>query len=147
VNKKWLRKEFFYLLFLCPSKSSQLFSHAVLNIYSKPSLIRLQFIQMLDNMDQNIKNEKCCSQWGTYLKRHTEFTKADESLVCSEKTGQFLQTCIITFKNEYKFWVFCWWVYFFFIVFNLKLCSYIFFISTTYIIKFSIYLFPKFFVF
>jgi hypothetical protein len=28
------------------------------------------------------------------------FKKADESLVCSDKTWQFLQTCIITFENK-----------------------------------------------
>jgi hypothetical protein len=32
------------------------------------------------------------------------FRKADESLVCSDKTCQFLQTCIITFRNKYNFY-------------------------------------------
>jgi hypothetical protein len=39
------------------------------------------------------------------------FRKADESLVCSHKTGQFLQTCIVTtFKNKHNFWVFYRWI-------------------------------------
>jgi hypothetical protein len=40
----------------------------------------------------------------TYFKRHVAFRKAVESLVFSDKTWQFLQTCIITFKNKYNFW-------------------------------------------
>jgi hypothetical protein len=35
---------------------------------------------MSDNSDQNMENEKCCS------KRHMTFRKADESLVCPDKT-------------------------------------------------------------
>jgi hypothetical protein len=41
---------------------------------------------MSDNPDQNMKNEKCCSQLSTYFKKYTLFRKADESLVCSETT-------------------------------------------------------------
>jgi hypothetical protein len=36
------------------------------------------------------------------LSRHMAFRKEDESLVCSDKKLQFLQSCIITFKNKYK---------------------------------------------
>jgi hypothetical protein len=63
---------------------------------------------------------------------------ADESLVCLDKTWQFLQTFIITFKIKYNFWGL------------IKLYSDILlfiFISTTYFIKFSIYLCSNFFVF
>jgi hypothetical protein len=54
--------------------------------YSKPSLIRLQLIRMSDNPDRNMKSEKCCSQLSTYYESHKAFKKADESLVCSDKT-------------------------------------------------------------
>jgi hypothetical protein len=50
-----------------------------------------------------MENEKCSSQLNTYFKRHMAFRKVDESLVCSDKTWRFLQTCIITFKNKYNF--------------------------------------------
>jgi hypothetical protein len=71
--------------------------------YSKPSLIWLQLIWMSNSPDRNMKNEKCCSQSSTHFKRHMSFRKADESLVCSDKTQQFLQTYITTFKNKYNF--------------------------------------------
>jgi hypothetical protein len=35
-----------------------------------------------------------------YLKRHIAFRKVDESLVCSDKTWQFLQTCIIMYVQK-----------------------------------------------
>jgi hypothetical protein len=60
---------------------------------------------MLDNPERNMKNEKCCSQLSIFFKRHVAFRKSDESLVCSDKTWQFLQTCNISFKNKYNFWV------------------------------------------
>jgi hypothetical protein len=41
---------------------------------------------MSDNPEQNMKNEKCWSQLSTYFKRHMAFRKADELLVCSDKT-------------------------------------------------------------
>jgi hypothetical protein len=41
---------------------------------------------MSDNPDQNMKNEKCCSQLSTYFKRRMALRKADESLACSDKT-------------------------------------------------------------
>jgi hypothetical protein len=44
---------------------------------------------MPDNPDRNLKNENCCSQFNTYFKGHMafrSFRKADESLVCSDKT-------------------------------------------------------------
>jgi hypothetical protein len=69
--------------------------------HSKLLIIRLRFTQMSDNSDLNMKYEKCCSQLSTYFKRHMEFSKTGESLVCSENTWQFLQTCIITFKNSW----------------------------------------------
>jgi hypothetical protein len=31
------------------------------------------------------------------------FKKADELLVSSDKSGQFLQTCTVTLKNKYNF--------------------------------------------
>jgi DNA primase catalytic subunit len=37
-------------------------------MYIKPSLFRI-----LDNPDRNMKNEKFCSQLGTYFKRHVKF--------------------------------------------------------------------------
>jgi hypothetical protein len=37
-------------------------------------------------MDQHMKNEKHCSQLSTYFKRHISVWKADESVVCSDKT-------------------------------------------------------------
>jgi hypothetical protein len=55
--------------------------------------------------------EKYCLQLSTDTKRHVAFRKADESLVCSDKTWQFLQSCVITFKNKYNFWVFYRWIY------------------------------------
>jgi hypothetical protein len=54
--------------------------------YSKASLIQLHLNQMSDNLHQNMKNKKCCSQLGTNFKRHAVFRKADEALVCSYKT-------------------------------------------------------------
>jgi hypothetical protein len=71
--------------------------------YSKALLIQLHFNQMSDNLHQNTKNKKCCSQLSTNFKRHAVFRKADESLVCSYKTRQFLQIYIS--KNNYHFWV------------------------------------------
>jgi hypothetical protein len=53
--------------------------------YSKPSQTRLQLIRS--------KYEKCCSQLRTYFK-DMALRKADESLVCSDKTWRFLQTCL-----------------------------------------------------
>jgi hypothetical protein len=38
--------------------------------------------------------------WVHTLKRHWALSKADESLACSDKTWQFLQTCIIMFKKQ-----------------------------------------------
>jgi hypothetical protein len=40
----------------------------------------VQLMWMLDNPDQNMKNEKCCSHLSTYFKRHLEFWKANKSL-------------------------------------------------------------------
>jgi hypothetical protein len=54
--------------------------------YSKLLLIRLQLIQMSDNLDWNMKNEECCLRLNTHFTRHVAFRKADESLVCSDKT-------------------------------------------------------------
>jgi hypothetical protein len=48
-------------------------------------------------------NEKFFSQQSTYFKRHMTFVKADESLVCSDKTSQIIQDSFITFKNKYNF--------------------------------------------
>jgi hypothetical protein len=55
-----------------------------------------------------------------YCKRHMAFSKADESLFCSCKTWQFLQTCIITFKKQVQLRVFCWRIskLFLFVVFK-----------------------------
>jgi hypothetical protein len=39
------------------------------NLYSKPSLIRLQLIRMSDNPDGNMKNAKSCSRLSTYFKK------------------------------------------------------------------------------
>jgi hypothetical protein len=41
---------------------------------------------MSDNPHGNMKNKECCSQLSTYNKRHMTLRKADESLVCSDKT-------------------------------------------------------------
>jgi hypothetical protein len=41
---------------------------------------------MLDNPDRNMENEKCCSQLRIFFKRNMAFRKADESLLCSDKT-------------------------------------------------------------
>jgi hypothetical protein len=86
--------------------------------------------------------KKFCSQLSTY------FRKADEWLVRSGKTWQFPQTCIITFNNKYNFRVFyrrtnslslyC--------KGSTVIVFIFFFISTTHIIKFSIYLCSKFVV-
>jgi hypothetical protein len=38
-----------------------------------------------------IENEQCYSQLSTHFERHVTLIKADESLVCSDKTLQFLQ--------------------------------------------------------
>jgi hypothetical protein len=54
--------------------------------YSKPLLIQLHLFQVSDDPDQNMKNEKLCSQLNTYFKSHMEFRNTDESLVCSDKT-------------------------------------------------------------
>jgi hypothetical protein len=56
---------------------------------------------MSDNPDRKMKN----AVHGRVhtLKGHMTFRKANESLVCSDETWQFLQTCIITFKNKYNF--------------------------------------------
>jgi hypothetical protein len=47
---------------------------------SKPSLIQLQLIRMLDYLNQNVEDKKCC------FKRHMMFRKVVELLVCSGKT-------------------------------------------------------------
>jgi hypothetical protein len=60
--------------------------------YSTPSLIQLQLIQ--------IETWKLMFICGYKHQMTLTFRKVDESLVCSEKTCQFLQTCIITFKNK-----------------------------------------------
>jgi hypothetical protein len=39
-----------------------------------------------ENPDRNMKNEKCCSQLSTHFKGHMACRKAEESLVCSDKT-------------------------------------------------------------
>jgi hypothetical protein len=42
---------------------------------------------MSDNPDRNMEmKEKGCSQLSTYVRRHMAFRKADESLLCSNKT-------------------------------------------------------------
>jgi hypothetical protein len=46
----------------------------------------LHLIRMSDNQDRYMKNGRCCSQLRTYFKEHMAFRKADESLVCSDKT-------------------------------------------------------------
>jgi hypothetical protein len=66
--------------------------------------------RMSGNPYRNMKNEKFCSQLSTCFKRHMVFRKADELLVCSDKTSQFLQTCIITYKNKHNFWIFYRWI-------------------------------------
>jgi hypothetical protein len=50
-----------------------------------------------------ILHEKCSSGLSAYFKRHVVLRKADESLVCSDKTVRFHQTCINNFKTQYKF--------------------------------------------
>jgi hypothetical protein len=75
-----------------------LYSHR--QICSEPSLIRLQLTRVSDNPERNLKNDKFSPQVSTYFKRRMAFRKADESLVCSDKTSQFLKTCIITFKSK-----------------------------------------------
>jgi hypothetical protein len=114
-------------------------------IYSKPLLNRLQLIQMSDNSDQNWKMKSAVHSWVHTLRRHMAFRKADESLVCSDKTWQFLQNYIITFKNKYYFWVFYWWINVLsFFKWRLYRDILLFiFISTTHIIKFLIYLCSK----
>jgi hypothetical protein len=47
------------------------------------------------------KNEKCCSQLSTYFKRLVAFRKADESLVCSDKTlGSFFKPALLRSKTS-----------------------------------------------
>jgi hypothetical protein len=52
--------------------------------------------------------------WATarpiYTLKDMSFRKADESLVCSDKTWQLVLTCINMFKNKYNFWVFYRWI-------------------------------------
>jgi hypothetical protein len=55
------------------------------------------------NPYRNVKKGKMLSQLSTYVKRHVAFRKADESLVWSDKTCLYHQTCIVTFKNKYNF--------------------------------------------
>jgi hypothetical protein len=61
--------------------------------YSKLSLIHLQLIRMSDNPDQKCVKWKMLFTVDTYFKRHMALRKTDESLVCSVKTWQLLQTC------------------------------------------------------
>jgi hypothetical protein len=56
------------------------------------------------NPDQTMN--KAVQSW-VHTFRHMTFKKAGKSLVCSDKTCQFLKTCIITPNNKYNFWVFC----------------------------------------
>jgi hypothetical protein len=74
------------VLFRIIVKFVQVYKASHLWQYSKPSLIRLQLLRVWDNPDRNMKCEKYCSQLSTYYKRHMPFRKADESLVCSDKT-------------------------------------------------------------
>jgi hypothetical protein len=62
-----------------------------------------------DNPVRSMRNVKCCSQFGPYL-RHVAYRKADEPLVCSDEAWQCLQACIVTSKEKYNWWVFCWWI-------------------------------------
>jgi hypothetical protein len=78
--------------------------------HGKCLLIRLQLILMLNNPDRNMENKRCWSQLSRYFKRHMAFRKADELFTCSDKSWLFLQTCIVTFKNKYNFWIFCRWI-------------------------------------
>jgi hypothetical protein len=66
--------------------------------YSKPLLIQLEVIWILNNPDQNMK--EAVHSRVHILKRHMAFRKAEKSLVCLNKILQFLQTCIIMFKNK-----------------------------------------------
>jgi hypothetical protein len=112
--------------------SSFVFNSDILNIdiYSKPSLIRLQLFRIIWIEILNMKN--AVHSWVHNFKTHT-------ALVRSDKTWQSLETCIITFKNKRSFWVFYRRI-------NVVPLSHILlfiFIGTTYIIKFSIYLCSK----
>jgi hypothetical protein len=88
--------------------------YVIIRKRSKPSLIALiallglQLIRMSDKPDRNMEN--AVQSWVHILKRHIACRKADDWLVCSEKTWRYLQTCIITFENEYNFRVFYWWI-------------------------------------
>jgi hypothetical protein len=55
---------------------------------------------MSDNLEKNMKKGKCCSQLSTYFKSHMEFRKADESLVCSDKTLQFFKPALLRSKTS-----------------------------------------------
>jgi hypothetical protein len=110
----------------------------------KALLIRLELTRI-----KIWKIKKCCSQLSmrTYFKRHAAFRKADVSFVCLYKTWQLLQTCVITHKNKYILDLQSMNKYIVFISFNNGSIVIFIFISTAYIIKFSIYLYSKFFVF
>jgi hypothetical protein len=89
--------------FTCCTKLAQKSKETSCNIYSEPSAIGLEIIQRLDNcIKQHVKI--CCSQL-THTWKH--LGKADESLVCSHRTGQFLQSCTVMFRHKHSFWVFC----------------------------------------
>jgi hypothetical protein len=73
----WYSDKGWELAYLKPG-STDMHTYIYIHKHIKPSLIRLQLIQI------EIW-EKCCSQLSTYFKRHVAFRKADESLVCSGK--------------------------------------------------------------
>jgi hypothetical protein len=63
------------------------------------SLIRLHLIRI-----EIWKMKNTIHSWTHTFKRHMAFRKAGKLFICSDKTWNFLQTCIITLENKYNFW-------------------------------------------
>jgi hypothetical protein len=64
-------------------------------MYSKPLLSRLQLPWMSDNLDQNMKSEKCRSQLSTYFKRHMAFRKASAQLPVQTKLDSSFEPALL----------------------------------------------------
>jgi hypothetical protein len=56
------------------------------SLCSKHFLTWLQLIQMPDNLDWNMRSEKCWSQLSMYLKIHMAFRRSDQLLVRSDNS-------------------------------------------------------------
>jgi hypothetical protein len=130
-------------------------------MHSKLSLILLQLIRMSDNSDRNMKCEKFCSQLSTYFKRHINYVDSSTNQKLQQYYEHLRTVTRFLLKNSnrglklnYTPWLWSASELYrpsdrhlaklvpTFANRGCDICLFIF-ISTTYIIKFSIYLCSK----